>query len=110
MALAPVAIAIPSASTATAVTAFTIAEAKYHAAVARYESLPENLEFTDEALFKMEENKFHAAVVRVDATPCANVDEFMRAFLIACDEGLSIPNERAIAKLARDALRIRSAR
>jgi hypothetical protein len=85
---------------------FELAERAYHRALARFDALPASLEFTDEPLFKVEEDLFIDAVRAVDLAPCHSWAEFGRAFLIASDDGHSIPLEKVILKLVADAKRL----
>jgi hypothetical protein len=53
---------------------------------------------------------FLAAVDVVDFTPASTLEEFARSFIIACDDGGSIPNEAVLDRLLEDARRLVASR
>jgi hypothetical protein len=53
---------------------------------------------------------FLAAVDVVDFTPASTLEEFARSFIIACDDGGSIPREEVLDRLLEDARRIVASR
>jgi hypothetical protein len=53
---------------------------------------------------------FLAAVDVVDFTPASTLEEFARSFVIACDDGGSIPREEVLDRLLEDARRLVASR
>lgn len=105
VALALEAIVVPYA----APTPFRIAEARHRAAVSRFDALPEHLEHTDPARFEAEEGLLHEAVGNALETPAGDLEEFALSFLIALDDGHSMPRDVVIDRLVADAKRLTGA-
>lgn len=49
---------------------------------------------------------FLAAVDVIDFTPASTLEEFARSFIIACDDGSSVPLEAVLDRLLKDARRL----
>lgn len=105
MAVAPVVIAAPAV--ASTQSPFRIAEAQYRAAIARFNSLPKDLERADPDRYEKEERRYLDATRAVDRAPCQTWEEFADAFTIACDDGESLPNEDLVYKMLADIRRLR---
>jgi hypothetical protein len=53
---------------------------------------------------------FLDAVDVIDSTPASTLEEFARSFIIACDDGGSIPREEVLDRLLEDARRVVASR
>jgi hypothetical protein len=61
---------------------------------------------TDLDAYDREENAYIEAVTAVDEAPVADWQEFAAQFDIACDGGVSLPNDKLLFKLLNDAKRL----
>lgn len=94
------------AAALTPATPFQVAEAHYRSIKPRFNAL-RGLS-NDE--FAVEERKFLDAVEAVDLAPTSSLEEFARSFIIAMDDGESLPIERTLDRLLADAHRLVTSR
>ncbi len=94
------------ASTASPATPFQAAEAHYRATQSRFNS-KRGLAPSE---FVAEERAFLDSVEAVDQAPTNSLEEFARSFIIALDDGESLPTERTLDRLLADARRLVTSR
>jgi len=95
------AVAVPPA------TPFEVAEAHYRQTQAAMNALRGSLPADEQERITA---TFLAAVDVVDFTPASTLEEFARSFIIACDDGGSIPREEVLDRLLEDARRVVASR
>jgi len=61
---------------------------------------------TPPAEFGTIEAEFMASAAAVDAAPASTLEEFARSFIIAVDDGESLPSEATLDRLFADACRL----
>lgn len=61
---------------------------------------------TPPAEFSTIEAEFMASAAAVDAAPASTLEEFARSFIIAVDDGESLPSEATLDRLFADARRL----
>lgn len=89
--------------TVTPATLFEIAEAQYRQTQAAVNALTSatSAEERDQIT-----GIFLDAVTAIDATPVSTLEEFARSFIIAVDDGESLPSEATLDRLFADARRL----
>jgi hypothetical protein len=87
-------------------TPFEIAEAHYRRMQALINGLRGATSEDSERVTKL----FFDSVTAVDAAPASTLEEFARSFIIAVDDGESLPNENVLDRLLADARRLVTSR
>ena len=95
------------AAALTLATPFETAEAHYRQTQAAMNALRGSLPADEQERVTA---TFLAAVDVVDFTPASTLEEFARSFIIACDDGGSIPREEVLDRLLEDARRLVASR
>jgi hypothetical protein len=90
----------------TQATPFQVAETHYRSIKPRFNAL----RGLSNEQFAVEERAFLAAVEAVDLAPASSLEEFARSFIIAMDDGESLPIERTLDRLLADARRLVASR
>lgn len=88
-------------------TSFEVAEAHYRQTQAAMSALRGSLPADEQERVTA---TFLAAVDVVDFTPASTLAEFARSYVIACDDGGSIPREEVLDRLLEDARRLVTSR
>jgi hypothetical protein len=91
------------AAAASPATPFEIAEANYRRMQSAINACTSA---TPPAEFATIEAEFMASAAAVDAAPASTLEEFARSFIIAVDDGESLPSEATLDRLFADARRL----
>lgn len=91
---------------APAISTFCLVEARYRAALARFNNLPTELETSDPDQYGLEEVAFHATWLEALAEPANTAEEFVLSFLVAFDDGTCLAHEDVFERLVADALKL----